>query len=128
MRRGVDRVLSHFRTANPSMPSLPTEYHVVGTNIFPWITTTNWGSLNCLEEMILMQMHGYSNPIAICDDLTISLRPHLAAIIFHGDNCVLQYDAKWIDTRRPNSLYGRLPTMFANNLVAWNGFKNVLFG
>jgi hypothetical protein len=86
MRGGIDRVLSHFRTANPPIPSLPTEYHVVGTNIFPWITTTKWGDLNCHDEMILMQMHGYSNPVAICDDLIISLRPHLAAIIFHGDN------------------------------------------
>ena len=75
-----------------------------------------------------MQMHGYSNLVAVIDDLILSLRPHLAAIIFHGDNCVAQYGAKWINTRRRDSLYGKLPTMFAHNLTAWKGFNSVLFG
>jgi hypothetical protein len=78
--------------------------------------------------MILMRMHGYSNPVAILDDLILSVRPHLAAIIFHGDNCVVQYGADWINTRRRSVLYGRLPTIFAHNLTAWTGFNSVLFG
>lgn len=110
MRDKIDGVFTYFRTRNPPLLTLPMEYHVVATNIFPWITTTNWGSLTCHEEMILMQMHGYSNPVAICDDLILNLHPHLEAIIFHGDNCVAQYGAQWINTRRRHSLYSRLPT------------------
>jgi hypothetical protein len=73
----INRVLG----LHPLAAVLKTDVNLVLANFFPWITNRLWSSLSVFEQVILLQSHGYANPLEVIGRLFLQLRPHLVAVL-----------------------------------------------
>ena len=92
----IDRILA---LNNPLATVLKSRANLVIANFFPWITNRAWSKLSVFEQVVLMQSHGYANPIQVIGSLFLRLKPHLLAVVFHGGpGFVHIYANEWIIT------------------------------
>jgi hypothetical protein len=77
------------RICQCSSAGLPSIFHLVATNFFPWLSLEEWTDLkiNSIEEALLLHCFGFRNPVTLMNQLLITLNPHL--VFFHGaGSCV----------------------------------------
>jgi hypothetical protein len=97
------------------------KYHLVLTNIFPWITTTPWANLpipawNCVQESVMLARFGYRDPITELISLVFSISSHISAVIFHrAANCVPHYGVEFGE-RVVAMEISTFPTLLCDNL------------
>jgi hypothetical protein len=91
----INRILAFN---HPPGMVLKSRANLVFANFFPWITNQQWSDLSVLEQVVLLQSHGYANPIEVIGSLFSRLQPHLLAVIFHGGGFVPVYASEWIMT------------------------------
>jgi hypothetical protein len=121
MYRPTSLVFSTCHNVGVKFP-LPTEcgYHLVGTNIFPWITKKPWSKLpipgwNSIQEAVLLAF-GYKDPIAELITLIKAFPSHVEAVIFHGaNNCVPHYGIMFAKRSLSAGMSG-FPILLCDNL------------
>jgi hypothetical protein len=99
-------------------------FHLVITNVFPWITKLGWGELGLSTycEMILLRKFGFSDPVDNLRRLLKDLGRDVKLIIFHGVNSAVPFYAEDFERRRPNSCPR---TVLVNNLSYPNPCNNL---
>ena len=99
MAEELSALISRISSLTSLAAALKTDANLVLANFFPWITNRSLSSLSVFEQVVLLQSHGYANPIEVIGRLFLRLRPHLLAVIFHGGpDFVHVYASEWIST------------------------------
>jgi hypothetical protein len=104
---------------------LEERFHLVAANLFPWITKTKWQQLelkNGYQEMALLELFGYRNPLLSIRTLAESLED-LKAIIFHGVSSVIPFYA--VSFARQWFSANRAPVFLSDNLGLPSRWKNI---
>ena len=127
MGRAVNTVL---RFCGFGLSSTPTNYHLVATNIFPWITVDLWSSLfaNAIEEAIFLDCVGYKYPYAHLNFLIQAFGNDLEYIIFHGANNAVPYLGADFLRRHSSRPISNPPTrvIFCDNLAPPFTLRNII--
>jgi len=126
MRTKLDKVFATLRTGTKTKCvtpkfSNPSEYHLVATNFFPWITQKSWSAckLNSIEEMLLINCHDFRDPYAHIEEICRGLKKELQGLVFHGaNNAVPLMGAEFIRSRMPSADKTPRPDIiFCDNLA-----------
>jgi hypothetical protein len=82
MARGLNILFDRVLALNhPLATELKSRANLVIANFFPWITNRAWSELSVFEQVVLLQSHGYANPIEVIGSLFSRLQPHLLSLI-----------------------------------------------
>lgn len=90
MRRNLEAAAKRLAGKSPGCHCLlPDKFHLIATNVFPWLSIEEWRDLdlNAIQETLLLHCLGDKNPIARVASLLAEVG--CRSVVFHGaKNCV----------------------------------------